>query len=99
MGGSNEQTISGLRFHVNDGEQKVHIHDDSGQTKFTLDRKSFREQMKSALEDIRGTNGIMSIEGDNRIKLYVMNDSGNYRAFLSDGSSVKNKIEDFLKGC
>lgn len=43
MGGSNEQVISGLRLHINNG--KVHSHDDVNNSKFILD-SGFQEVQK-----------------------------------------------------
>jgi hypothetical protein len=99
MGGSNETKICGLRFHINDTEGKVHVHDDSSSTKFTMNAGTFKEEIRSAFKDLGKTPGIATIQGDNRAVLYLMNDSGTFKVFLSDGKNSKSDLENFLKGC
>jgi hypothetical protein len=99
MAGSNSSTISGLRFHINDAEDAVHVHDDSASLKFELDKSSFRKEAKDALENLRKDSGTVAIKGKTNTSLYFMNDEGSYSIFLSNGSGVKNELEKFLKGC
>jgi len=99
VGGSNSSTISGLRFHINDAEDAVHVHDDSASLKFELNKSSFRKETNDALESLKKDSGIISIKGKTKTSLYLMNDGGFYSIFLSDGSGVKNELEKFLKGC
>jgi hypothetical protein len=99
MGGSNSETISGLRFHINDSEGRVHIHDDVSKLKFEMDKDDFRTDMKDALESMKKSSMVTVINGKTRTSLYLMNDGGAISLFLSDGSSVKTELEKFLRGC
>jgi hypothetical protein len=100
MGGSNSTTISGMRFHVNDSEGTVHIHDDSASLKFSLDKKSFKREMQEALESLEKVKrGVVTVEGKTSTSFYIMSEGGSYSMFLSDGSNNRNKIEEFLRSC
>ena len=98
MGGSNSSTISGLRFHVNDVNGDVHVHDDSAKLKFELAKDYFKKEAKDALDSLKKGSGVVAIKGKTSTTMYIMNDEGSYSVLLSDGSGTKNKLEEFLKG-
>jgi len=99
MGGSNSETISGLRFHINDSESRVHIHDDVNELKFEMDKNDFKVELKDALESMKKSSVVIAIKGETKTSLYLMNDGGSVSLFLSDGSSIKSELEKFLRGC
>jgi hypothetical protein len=99
MGGSNSEIISGLRFHINDSEGRVHIHDDVNKLKFEMDKDDFKKEIEDAMEVMKKSSMVTAIKGKTKTSLYLMNDGGSVSLFLSDGSSVKSELEKFLRGC
>ena len=66
MGGTNEKTIGGLRYHEDNGD--VHFHDDFRSFKFCMNKIDFVKSMKNALKDLSNQEGIIELGGkDNRV--------------------------------
>lgn len=107
MGGTNEQTLNGLRLHINGGE--VHVHDDSKGLKFTSARAIFKHQVSEAVEELDKFKGdcVTKIDGSSSTlvkgkvstSLCIAKYSGKFFIFLTDNSSSKAGIKNFLKGC
>ncbi len=95
MGGNNETKICGLRFHESGGN--VHIHDDDKNLKFETSTEGFIEDIDSAFESLNEKEGIVRITGMKN-DLYVMKQGRNISVFLMDNSSIKRKLQDFIKG-
>jgi hypothetical protein len=98
MGGSRETTISGLRLHINDADQEVHIHDDKAGVKFQMSTSEFKREMKEAFDVLKNGSGLYPIKGSTRTSLFIINHDGCYSVALSE-SSIKSKVEDFLGTC
>lgn len=97
MGGKNEIKLCGLRFHLNETIGKVHIHDDSRNIKFLLNKDTFNKEVSEAFNLLNGKNGITKIEGDTSINFYILCEDKKYTVFISDKSSVKKELIDFTK--
>lgn len=94
MGGNNETKICGLRFHENDGF--VHIHDDSKSLKYESETDIFKEDINDAFEALKNNEGIVKISS-NKNDLYILKQGRNISVFLMDNSSVKQKLEKFMR--
>ena len=95
MGGSNETDFCGLRLHENSGN--VHIHDDGKKLKFETPVEEFKEDIEDAFESLNDKEGIVRITGMKH-DLYVMKQGRNISVFLMNNSSIKRKLQDFIKG-
>jgi hypothetical protein len=69
MGGTNEKTINGLRYHEDNGN--VHFHDDPRSLKFCMDKVAFVKEMKNALKDLSNQDGVINIDGNNFSTLII----------------------------
>lgn len=98
MGGKNETKICGLRFHINDNEGKVHIHDDSRGIKFLLSKNAFNKEVSASFDLLNGKDGITKIEGDTSVSFFILCENKKYTLFVSDKISVKKDLIDFIKG-
>lgn len=96
MGGTNSETISGLRFHVNNGD--VHIHDDVKKLKFVSDSTEFKTDLNSTFEDLKNTEGIVRIQGKSKTDFCVVKENKKFFCFLIDDTSIKSKLQSFLRG-
>ena len=97
MGGSNGDTISGLRFHVSGGE--VHVHDDSKSIKFTARPNDFKEQVSDALELLDDEDGMVKIEGKTKESLCIIKDGGTLDVCILSKRGIKQKLEKCIKAC
>ena len=97
MGGTNSETINGLRFHISSGD--VHIHDDKRSLKFERDQEEFRDDLFEAFDELGEDDGIYKILPDRGASLNVLKEGRNFSVFLSDSKSVKSKLKAFAKGC
>lgn len=95
MGGKNETTIGGLRLHESAGE--VHVHDDGKSVKFIMDALTFKEEIQDALAELQKHEGIIKVNGDNSVPLYIMKDDKLYNVFVG-GSGVKGELQKFFRG-
>lgn len=99
MGGTNTETIDGLRLHISAGD--VHVHDDKRGLKFTAPQVSFKSDVEEAMEclDKAKKDCMVKIDGS-KGSMFLAKDNGRYFMFISDGrSSVKTSLKKFLKGC
>ena len=94
MGGKNEIKISGLRFHESNGD--VHIHDDAKSFKFSTDADDFKNDVQDAFNNLKDREGIVRITGGGD-DFYIMKQGRNISFFLMDKSSVKSKLQDFIR--
>lgn len=99
MGGTNSTEISGLRFHINNGE--THVHDDSKGLKFSMGSNKFKKEVESAVSQMESSkqDGMIRIQSMTSNDLCLVKDSGNIFAFLTDKRSIKGKLLTFTKGC
>jgi len=97
MGGSYEEKISGYRIHINNGD--VHLHDDDSNFKFEMDSKEFKNDIKDALNQFKSNEGLIEIEGRGKNSLCLIKKGRSLSMFLRDSSSVKSKLQSFLKKC
>lgn len=97
MGGTNEETIGGLRAHIKNSN--VHIHDDSKNLKFEMGSSEFRNEIEDALKTLKKSEGIIEIPGDGKNNLCIMRSGRNFSMFLKDNASIKQKLQSFLKDC
>lgn len=97
MGGTSEQKVSGLRWHLSNGE--AHVHDDAKGLKFKMDRGEFKKEAKDAIATLRKSDGIIEIPGDGKDSLCIMKSGRALSVFVKDSVSIKQKFESFLKDC
>lgn len=97
MGGTNSETMNGLRFHISGGN--AHIHDDSKGLKFEDSAVSFRQNVEAAIKKLeKRDGGIIKIEGY-RDSFCLVKDGQTFYAFLTDSRSIKTKLKTFIKAC
>lgn len=94
MGGTNEKTIGGLRFHVSSG--KVHIHDDTKNLKFEMKSSEFATQYDDAMEALKRDDGIVMIAGSKN-PLCLCKANKNVNAFILPNQSNFDDIEKFVE--
>lgn len=99
MGGTNSETINGLRFHISNGE--VHVHDDTKSLKFVMDSKKFKDNVESAVSQMSKAknDGMIRIAGDTKCDLCLVREGKVIFSFLTDTRSIKSKLLSFTKGC
>jgi len=97
MGGTNEDTIGGLRFHANNGE--IHVHDDSRNLKFSALKDDFKEKLKNAFDILEDEDGIIKIDGISKEKLCICKENNITFAFIINDTDIKQKLNEFLKSC
>jgi len=93
MGGTNEKTISGLRYHEDNGD--VHFHDDSRSFKFCMGKIDFIKKMNSALKDLSNQEGVIEIDGkDNRVLIIGKINQAYFMTFpdLLTEKAIKNLL-------
>ncbi len=95
MGGRHQETINGLRIHESKGE--VHLHDDSKGLKFYMDSDLFKEEAEGALKQLGKTDGIVEIDGESKNSLCIMKSGRVLSLFIKDSSSIKTKLQSFLR--
>jgi len=94
MGGSYEEKVDGLRFHLN-GD--VHFHDDARGLKFTAKPDDFREQVEEALEILDDEDGLVKINGTSKEKLCIIREGGTLAAVILEKNGIKQKLRNFIK--
>ena len=97
MGGSNEETISGLRIHEKDGD--IHLHDDSKSLKFEMNLKDFKKEVDASFEALKKKDGLCEIPGDSSNTLCFIRRKGKFSMFILDNNSIKQKVLNYLKDC
>lgn len=97
MGGTNPETILGMRLHISGGD--VHIHDDAKSMKFSMDQSKFKKELEDSIDELTSSDGIITIEGKTKDQLCVGKKDRKFFMFLMDGGCVKSKLLDFIKGC
>ena len=97
MGGSNESKIDGLRFHLNNGE--VHVHDDNNKLKFVSALNNFKDEVKTAFEELTNIDGTYEIKGKTKVSLYIFKNKKMTHIFVANGKSVRKEIEIFARDC
>ncbi len=98
MGGTNEDTISGLRIHVNNGD--IHFHDDSRSIKFELDLEDLKKEVEESFNALKKKEGMVEIQGNTKTSLCLIKKQGKFNIFLLDNSSsIKQKLINHLKDC
>ena len=95
MGGSYEEKVTGLRIHENNGQ--VHVHDDTKTLKFFMKSVPFKEEAESALKSLEKTEGIVEIKGNSKNNLCLMKSGKVFSMFIKDSTSIKTKLESFLR--
>lgn len=96
MGGSNEETIAGLRIHTKDGI--IHLHDDAKHLKFYMGVEDFKKEIDASFEALKGKDGLCSIVGDPNI-LCVLKRNKKFTMVIIDQESIKQKLLNYLKVC
>jgi hypothetical protein len=94
-----EMVISNLIFVKDNKNQKVIIYDKNKTILFSLDMVSFKVALKDKLDLIEKQEGVVKIEGENPVDLYLMNDNKKIFIFLSDRKSTKSILRTFLQNC
>ncbi len=98
MGGTNSDTVCGMRFHI-EGGSDVHIHDDSRKIKFICSRGTFKEELDEALDLLEEEDGMVKIDGRTKESFCVVRKDGVINAFIFDKRGIKQKLEKFVKTC
>lgn len=93
MGGNNEVTINGLRFHENAGDVHVHM----GDMKFVSPIKTFGAEYCDAVKVLSATDGVVEIKGTTPVSLFYYKRGKTSGAFLGGPGTVGPQILDFLK--
>ena len=96
MGGMNEEKISGLRLHMNNGN--IHIHDDLKNLKFEMQLSEFKNEIDDAFEELKKSDGIYKIDGK-KDSLCLMKSNNMISMFVKDKSGIKQKLQSFLRKC
>ena len=96
MGGSNETKCSGLRMHTSGGE--AHVHDDGKGLKFSMDSADFKKEVEEAFSLLK-KDGIVEIKGHSRETLCIMRSGRNFDAFIKGNTSIKTKLQSFIRNC
>lgn len=97
MGGTKEEKISGIRWHLSNGE--AHIHDDTKNLKFRMESTAFRKEAENAVKVLKKSDGIVEIEGDGKDSLCIMKSGRTFSIFVKDSVSIKQKFQSFLRSC
>ena len=95
MGGTNEETISGLRVHLKNGD--VHLHDDDKNLKFKMESSEFKEEIEDAFKE--KNDGVVVIPGDGKNSLCILKTGRTLNVFLKDNTSIKPKLKAFISNC
>ena len=90
-------TIAGLRFQEYPESNEVHVHDDGKSLRFIAKTKVFKEDVTSALLDLKAGPGATIIEGTSREKLCLVSDGKKIKAFVMDEADMTKEIESFVK--
>ena len=92
------ETIQGLRFQIYASNDVVHVHDDGAGLRFECSKNKFKEEVGSAMKDLKKADGIAKIKGRKSVSLYLCSDGGNFNAFvIREGDSRKKEVEKFLR--
>jgi hypothetical protein len=97
MGGSKEERVSGLRWHLSNGE--AHMHDDAKGLKFKMESTAFKKEAEDALDMLKKSDGIVEIPGDGKDSLCIMRSGRTISVFVKDSVSIKQKFQSFLRNC
>lgn len=99
MGGINETSIGGIRFHIQG--LNVHAHDDQHGLKFSCERKKFKKEVADAFKSLEGQDAVIQIESTESGKtgLCIAKEKGKYFTFLRNPTSIKSDMQAFLKEC
>lgn len=97
MGGTCEKKVSGIRWHLSNGE--AHIHDDAKDLKFSMESAAFRKEAEDALDTLKKSDGIAEIPGDGKNSLCIMRSGRIISIFVKDNVSIKQKFQSFLRDC
>jgi len=101
MGGKNETTIAGLRFHENNGF--VHIHDDTKKLKFEMKSTLFSEEIKGITKELKNKEGIACITGSGYSTLCLCRKGKDLFAFLisglvgKGGTDIEKDLKNFVE--
>lgn len=90
-------TIAGLRFQEYLESKEVHVHDDARNLKFVAATKSFKEDLSSALTDLKAGPGATVIWGTSTERLCLVNDGTKIHAFVMEDKNMAKDLESFLK--
>lgn len=91
-------TIAGLRFQVYPESDEVHVHDDAKGIKVIASSKDFKEDVASAIKDLKSNDGVAIIEGTSKEKLCLIGYNKKIKAYVLDNKDDSSKeIESFLK--
>jgi hypothetical protein len=91
-------TIAGLRFQVYPESDEVHVHDDAKGIKVIASSKDFKEDVASAIKNLKSNDGATIIEGTSKEKLCLISCDGKIKAYVIDNKEDFSKeIESFLK--
>jgi len=91
-------TIAGLRFQEYPESNEIHVHDDGKSLRFIAGTKAFKEDVTSALIDLKAGPGATIIEGTSKEKLCLISDGKKIRAIvLDDKVDMTKEIESFVK--
>jgi len=94
MGGLNEETLSGLRVHIKD--DTIHLHDDTKNLKFEADLESFKKDVENTFKFLEKKEGLVEIDGTST-KLCLVKRHKKYTMFIPDETSIKQKLQNYLK--
>ena len=95
MGGSYETKVTELRMHVSGRE--VHVHDDKRGLKFTAAQNIFKRRVEEALEDLKGTEGIVKVAGKTDTDLYLLKEGSTLQMFiLPGGKDTSRSLKSFI---
>ena len=89
----NTVAIAGLRFQKYDSNE-IHVHDDARKLKFTAESKTFKQDLKDALD--QKMSGVALIEGTSDEKLCVIKDGFAIKAVIIGKDDMKSDIKSFL---
>jgi len=94
MGGMNEQTFTGLRLHIKDGD--IHIHDDTKKLKFSSDLEEFKIEIKRTFRALEKKDGLVEIPGTGDT-LCVVKRRDIFSLIILNRKSIKEKLSTYLK--
>jgi hypothetical protein len=100
MGGSNEKTVGGLRFHQSNGE--VHLHDDKNNLKYSSEEHAFKKDIQNGLKEFKNCpDGLIVIanplnKGNADLCLGIKDKK--MFTFLLGKSCIKSDLESIIKG-
>ena len=91
-----QTVITGLRFQEYPESKEVHVHDDGKSLRFVAKTCGFKNDVESALIDLKAGPGAIIIEGTSRENLCLVSDGKKIKAFVLDSADMTKEIESFI---